>query len=73
MVGLSLNNLSTIKKLVANHVSMGFSNIKLAHNDEKLLVAHGVVVWNKQLSPFSQFVSPMLLSPNLSIASPNNE
>ncbi len=43
-------------------------------NNEKLLMAHGVVVWKKQqLFPFSQFVLPMLFSPNLPIASPNNE
>jgi hypothetical protein len=29
MVGLSSNNLSTIKKLGANHVSIGFNNIRL--------------------------------------------
>ncbi len=43
------------------------------HNDGKLLAAHDVVVWKKQLSPSSQFVSPMLFSPNLPITSPNNE
>jgi hypothetical protein len=43
MACLSLNNLSTIK-MVANHVLMGFSNIKLVHNNKKILVAHGVVI-----------------------------
>ncbi len=36
-------------------------------------MVHGVVIWKKQLSPFSQFALPMLLFPNLPIASPNNE
>ncbi len=44
MVGFSLNNLSIIKKLVANHVSMGFLNIRLVHNDKILLMAYGVIV-----------------------------
>jgi len=38
-----------------------------------LIVVHGVVVWKKQLSHFSQCVSPMLFFVNLPIASPNNE
>ncbi len=29
MVGFNLNNLSTIKKLVTNHVFVGFKNIRL--------------------------------------------
>jgi hypothetical protein len=37
-------------------------------------MVHGVIVWKKQhLFPFAQFVSPMLLLPNLIIASLNNE
>ncbi len=44
------------------------------HNNERLIVAHGVVIWKKQqLSFFSQFVLPMLFFPNLPIASLNNE
>ncbi len=49
-------------------VALGWS-----HNDESLLVAHGVIIWKKQLTHFSQFISPMLFFPNLLIASPNNE
>jgi hypothetical protein len=44
MASLSLNHLSNIKKLVANHVLVGFNNIKLVHNDEKLSMVHGVVI-----------------------------
>ncbi len=44
------------------------------HNNERLLVAHGGVVWKKQqLSPFSQFLLPMLFFPNLPVASLDNE
>jgi len=37
MAGLSLKNLSTIKKMVANHVLVGFKNIRLISKQQKIV------------------------------------
>jgi hypothetical protein len=72
MASMNLNNLSTIKKLVTNHV-LGVA-LGWFHNDKRLLMVHGVIVIKtQQLSPFSQFVSSMLFFLNISIVNPNNE
>jgi len=72
MASMNLNNLSTIKKLVTNHV-LGVA-LGWFHNNKRLLMVHGVIVIKtQQLSPFSQFVSSMLFFLNISIVNPNNE
>jgi len=44
MARFNLNNLSTIKTLVANNVLMGFKALGWSHNNERMLRAHGVVI-----------------------------